>query len=84
MWCDNIEATYLSINPILHAHTKHVELDYYFVRDRAVAKTLNVSFLSNKEQIADILTKQLGFFYFDQASPKATQAKKECKVVALT
>jgi len=28
IWCDNLGATYLSANPIFHAHTKHVEVDY--------------------------------------------------------
>ncbi|KAL6323567.1 hypothetical protein AAG906_039152 [Vitis piasezkii] len=34
--CVNISATYLAANPILHARTKHVEIDYHFVRERLV------------------------------------------------
>lgn len=56
LWCDNICATYLTQNPILHASTKHVELDYYFVRERFVVKSLIVSFISSKDQVVDILT----------------------------
>jgi hypothetical protein len=33
IWCDNVGATYLSANPIVHARTKHVEVDYHIVRD---------------------------------------------------
>ena len=64
LYCDNIGATYLTSNPpyharTKHAHTKHIEIDYHFVRDRVAKKTLVVKFLSSKDQLADILTKPL-------------------------
>jgi histone deacetylase 1/2 len=34
LWCDSLGATYLSANPIFHAGTKHIEVDFHFVRER--------------------------------------------------
>jgi histone deacetylase 1/2 len=44
IWCDNLGATYLSANPIFHAHMKHVEVDYYFLRDW-VKKEIHIHFI---------------------------------------
>jgi dihydroxyacetone kinase len=31
LWCNNLGATCLSVNPVFHEHTKHIEVDYHFV-----------------------------------------------------
>jgi hypothetical protein len=57
--CDNIGATYMSVNPVFHARTKHVEIDFHFVKDRVADKSLVVRFVPSLDQIADALTKPL-------------------------
>ena len=60
LWCDNLGATHLSVNPIFHARTKHIEVDYHFVRERVARKALDIKFISTHDQLADVLTKTLG------------------------
>jgi hypothetical protein len=59
LWCDNLSATYLSANPRFHGRTKHIEVNFHFVRERVANKALQIRFLSTKDQLVDGLTKPL-------------------------
>jgi hypothetical protein len=59
LWCDNIGAKYLSSNPVFHGRSKHIKVDYHFIRERVSRKLLNIDFVSSRDQVVDGFTKAL-------------------------
>jgi hypothetical protein len=57
LWCDNMGAKYLSSNHVFHARTKHIEVDYHFVRERVSRNLLKIEFVPTGDQIVDGFTK---------------------------
>ncbi|CAL8171708.1 unnamed protein product [Prunus armeniaca] len=56
---DNLSATYLAANPVFHARTRHIKLDYHFVREKVALGSHRVCFIPSIDQLADLLTKAL-------------------------
>ncbi|XP_015577713.2 uncharacterized mitochondrial protein AtMg00810-like [Ricinus communis] len=59
LYCDNLSALYMTINPVFHARSKHIELDYHFVCERVALGFLVTKHVSTGKQVAYIFTKIL-------------------------
>ncbi|KAB2625793.1 hypothetical protein D8674_017453 [Pyrus ussuriensis x Pyrus communis] len=44
LWCDNISAISLAKNPLFHAQTKNVEIDYHYIREKVLANPITMNF----------------------------------------
>jgi hypothetical protein len=42
IYCDNINSILLVNNMVYHARTKHIEVHYHFMREKILAKKINI------------------------------------------
>lgn len=59
LWCDNLGTKYLSANLVFHARTKHIEIDFHFVRERVAQKLLDICFINSRDQLDDGFTRAI-------------------------
>lgn len=64
LWCDNLSIISLSNNPVFHAMSKHIEVNYHYVREKVAAKKLLIHHISSMDQLADLFTKPLSSPWF--------------------
>jgi hypothetical protein len=60
IYCDNINSILLANNSVYHDRTKHIEVHYHFIKEKVLAKEIDLIHVSTKDQVANIFTKALG------------------------
>ena len=82
--CDNQSCVKMSINPVQHDRTKHVEMKYHYVREMVQRRAVELQYIPTDQQIAEVLTKLLGrgkFVYFRdklEVVENVSLAEREC------
>lgn len=59
VFCDNRSTIAMAKNPAFHARTKHIDVQYHFIRKLITDGKIKLSFCGTNEQTADIFTKSL-------------------------
>jgi len=59
IYCDNINSILLANNLVSHAKTKHIEVHYHFIKEKVLAREINLIHVSIEDQVADIFIKVL-------------------------
>ena len=57
-------------NPVISTRSKHIALDFHFIREQVEAKELIISNVSSEDQLADIFTKALPKDHFNSIRDK--------------
>ena len=59
LFCDNQSAIKLVHNPEFHKRTKHIDVQYHFIREKQQDHTIDIQYIDTDNQVADIFTKAL-------------------------
>ncbi|GKF27364.1 hypothetical protein Tco_0083258, partial [Tanacetum coccineum] len=59
MYCDSKEAIAISCNPLHHSRTKHIDVRYYFIKEKVEKGIVELFFVKTEYQLADLFTKAL-------------------------
>ena len=67
MYCDNQSTIFITNNPNFHERTKHIKVDYHYVRDMVMRGT---PYTQSLEQLTNIFTKDLVVGVFETLCTK--------------
>jgi hypothetical protein len=57
--CDNESAICMADNPVEHSRTKHIYIQFHFLRDHQQKWDIEIAYVNSHNQLASIFTKPL-------------------------
>nr|GFA21521.1 hypothetical protein [Tanacetum cinerariifolium] len=65
IYCVSESAISISCNPVQHSRTKHIAVQYHFIKEHVEKGTIELYFIKTDYQLADIFTKALSVDRFN-------------------
>ena len=59
VFIDNTSARTLAQNPVFHARSKHIDVKFHWLREKACEGAIRLEYVASADQTADIMTKPL-------------------------
>jgi hypothetical protein len=69
IYCDSSSAIKWSDDPIQHQRTKHVEIDYYYIREIVAKQIVDIYKIDTEDNVADIFTKNVDTKTYNRLRP---------------
>jgi len=70
IFCDNLSALQLTINPKFHKKSKHFKLDFHYIREKVAQEQLVSRFIRSEEQVVDLFTKPVDITVLEKLKTK--------------
>lgn len=80
IWCDNVSSIALASNPVFHSRTKHLEVDYHYVKEKVVRGQLLVNFICSRDQIAALFYQRTAVITVQVSGIQASSGATSCQL----
>ncbi|GKG27125.1 hypothetical protein Tco_0402828 [Tanacetum coccineum] len=61
LFCDNQSALYLARNLAFHSKTKHIRVQYHFIREKVEEGTVDMQKIHTDDNVTDYLLKAINY-----------------------